>query len=210
MLAFLFDSGAASRKKALRKNQRDIQRLIRDLDRERAQLERNSSALSVDLKKYAKEQNMTAMRTVARSIVRNRAAVTKLHQIKSQLQAVSLRMAEVNSQQAIGDAMRGTTRALASLNRRMLQSSGISESLREFERQKEFGVSMDDIGADLGEEDLEEEETDLEVERVMCEATSDLVGLAGGIGVVAPGAAAGAEADDGLPDRLQAVQRGRH
>ena len=209
-MAFLFDSGAASRKKALRKNQRDIQRLIRDLDRERAQLERISSALSVDLKKYAKEQNMTAMRTVARSIVRNRAAVTKLHQIKSQLQAVSLRMAEVNSQQAIGDAMRGTTRALASLNRRMLQSSGITESLREFERQKEFGASMDDIGADLGEEDLEEEETDLEVERVMCEATSDLVGLAGGIGVVAPGAAAGAEADDGLPDRLQAVQRGRH
>ncbi len=163
----------------------------------------------MDLKKYAKEQTMTAMRTVARSIVRNRAAVTKLHQIKSQLQAVSLRMAEVNSQQAIGDAMRGTTRALASLNRRMLQSSGIAESLREFERQKEFGASMDDIGADLGEEDLEEEETDLEVERVMCEATSDLVGLAGGIGVVAPGAAAGAEADDGLPDRLQAVQRGR-
>ena len=98
MLSFLFDTGASARKKALRKNQREIQRLIRELDRERTQLERSSSALSADLKRYAKEQNMSAMRTIAKSIVRNRSAVTKLHQIKSQLQAVSLRMAEVNSQ----------------------------------------------------------------------------------------------------------------
>ena len=138
MLSFLFDTGASARKKALRKNQREIQRLIRELDRERTQLERSSSALSADLKRYAKEQNMSAMRTIAKSIVRNRSAVTKLHQIKSQLQAVSLRMAEVNSQQAIGDAMRGTTRALGSLNRRMLKSNGITETLKEFERQKMY------------------------------------------------------------------------
>ena len=138
MLSFLFDTGASARKKALRKNQREIQRLIRELDRERTQLERSSSALSADLKRYAKEQNMSAMRTIAKSIVRNRSAVTKLHQIKSQLQAVSLRMAEVNSQQAIGDAMRGTTRALGLLNRRMLKSNGIAETLKEFERQKMY------------------------------------------------------------------------
>jgi len=148
MLSFLFDTGASARKKALRKNQREIQRLIRELDRERTQLERSSSALSADLKRYAKEQNMSAMRTIAKSIVRNRSAVTKLHQIKSQLQAVSLRMAEVNSQQAIGDAMRGTTRALGSLNRRMLKSNGIAETLKEFERQKMY---VSDGGVDGGE-----------------------------------------------------------
>ena len=49
MLSFLFDTGASARKKALRKNQREIQRLIRELDRERTQLERSSSALSADL-----------------------------------------------------------------------------------------------------------------------------------------------------------------
>ena len=202
MLSFLFDSGASARKKALRKNQRDIQRLIRELDRERMQLERSSTALSADLKRYAKEQNMTAMRTIAKSIVRNRAAVTKLHQIKSQLQAVSLRMAEVNSQQAMGDAMRGTTKALGTLNRRMLKSNGISETLKEFERQKEYGLSMDDV---MGEEDVEEEEeTELEVERVLCEVTGDLVGL--GVSARVEANEDGVE-DDGLLDRLRAVQQ---
>ena len=77
---------------------------------------------------------------------------------------------------------------------------------------------MEDIGAELGEEDMEEEETEIEVERVLCEVTGevsrDLVGLSAGIGG-SPAKAADAVADedgggdDGLTDRLRAVRSGR-
>ena len=47
---------------------------------------------------------------MAKSLVRNRHAVTKMYGLKSQLQAVSLRMATLKSTQAMADAMRGATK----------------------------------------------------------------------------------------------------
>jgi charged multivesicular body protein 2A len=209
MFSFLFDSSGSNRKKALRKNQRDIQRLIRELDRERLQLEKNSATHAVDLKKYAKEQNMPAMRTIAKSIVRNRAAITKLHHIKSQLQAVSLRMAEVNSQQAMADAMKGTTKALGSLNKKMLKSSGISEALKEFERQKMYNDGYNESFEDEWGES-EEEEMEFEIGKVLHEVTGeDMVELVGGLGDLGIGAGSSAKNEDhgdDLVTRLRAVK----
>jgi hypothetical protein len=74
---------------------------------------------------------------------------------------------------------------------------------------------MDDIGTELGEEDMEEEETELEVERVLCEVTGevsrDLVGLSAGIGgsPAKTAVAAAEDDDDGLVDRLRAVRSSR-
>lgn len=47
---------------------------------------------------------------MARSLVRNRAAVTKLFGLKSQLQAVSLRLQTLKSTQSMADAMKGATK----------------------------------------------------------------------------------------------------
>ena len=51
-----------------------------------------------------------AVKVMAKSLVRNRHAVTKMYGLKSQLQAVSLRMATLKSTQAMADAMRGATK----------------------------------------------------------------------------------------------------
>lgn len=159
---FLFSNSNNTKKKLLRKQQRDVNSLIRELDRERLQLQQQEKALIGDLKKFAKEQQIDAAKVTAKSIVRNRGAVTKLYQLKSQLQAVSLRMAEVTSTQAMTDAMKGTTKALGAMNKKMMHNDTIVKILKDFEKQnqmmqvtnEQIGVSLENGGVD--EEDEED------------------------------------------------------
>lgn len=56
----------------------------------------------------ANEQD--AVKVMAKSLIRNRHAVTKLYGLKSQLQAISLRIQTLKSTQAMADAMMGATK----------------------------------------------------------------------------------------------------
>lgn len=56
----------------MRENKRMITRAIRELDRERVNLERNEKKLIMDIKKYAKENQMGAVKTMAKDLVRTR------------------------------------------------------------------------------------------------------------------------------------------
>jgi len=160
MFSLIFGDGKNARKKLLRKNQREINQLIRELDRERLKLQRDESTSIQELKKFAKEQNMQAAKVTAKSIVRNRGAITRLHQLKSQLQAVSLRMAEVHSTQAMTDAMKGTTKALGIMNRKMLHNDAITQILKDFQKQHSIldanSSSLDEAFDD--HQNIEEEE----------------------------------------------------
>lgn len=59
-------------KEIMRENKRMITRAIRELDRERMNLERNEKKLIMDIKKYAKENQMGAVKTMAKDLVRTR------------------------------------------------------------------------------------------------------------------------------------------
>ena len=95
----------------MRENKRMINRSIRELDRERASLERQQEKLVKDIKKAAKEGQMVrtfcvplravlvtlsahqgSVRIMAKDLVRTRQYVTKFYQMRSQLQAVSLKL----------------------------------------------------------------------------------------------------------------------
>ena len=53
-------------KEVLRENKRTINRAIRELDREKAQLEREEKRLTIEIKKAAKEQQMGAVKIMAK------------------------------------------------------------------------------------------------------------------------------------------------
>ena len=74
-----------------------LDKAIRDVDRERMALQNQEKKLVTEIKKLAKQNQMDAVRVLAKSLVRNRHAVTKLYQLKSQLQAVSLRIQVVKN-----------------------------------------------------------------------------------------------------------------
>lgn len=208
----------------LRENKRMIDRAIRDLDRERMGLQAQEKKTVGEIKKMAKEGQMEAVKVMAKSVVRNRAAVTKLYQLKSQLQAVSLRMAELKSTQAMTDAMRGTTRAMATMNRKM-NLPAIAKIMREFEKQNEkMEVASDMMGSAVDmafEGEGEEEESDELVNQVLDEIGVDTqlnlvkvpaaklpaAATAQAEGPQAVGAEGGGGADDDLVARLEMLRK---
>ena len=160
----------------LRENKRMIDRAIRDLDRERMGLQAQEKKTVAEIKKMAKDNQMEAVKVMAKSVVRNRNAVNKLFQLKSQLQAVSLRMSELKSTQAMADAMKGTTKAMATMNKQM-QLPALAKIMREFEKQNmKMEVASDAMGEAMDmafEGEGEEEETDELVSQVLDEIGID-------------------------------------
>lgn len=55
-----------SLKEVLRENKRMITRAVRELDRERVSLEREEKRLTIEIKKAAKQQQMTAVKIMAK------------------------------------------------------------------------------------------------------------------------------------------------
>ena len=84
---------------------------------------------------------------MAKDLVRTRHSITKFYGLKSQLQGVSLRMQTLKSTQAMADAMRGVTRAMASMNKQ-LNLPSLNNIMREFERQNEKMESTTEVMGD--------------------------------------------------------------
>ena len=141
-----------------------LDKSIRELDRERNNLQNQEKRLVADIKKMAKAGQMGATKIMAKDLVRTRHSITKFYGLKSQLQGVSLRMQTLKSTQAMADAMRGVTRAMSSMNKQ-LNLPSLNNIMREFERENEkmenttevMGDAIDDAMAADGEEEESEE-----------------------------------------------------
>jgi len=94
----------------LRENQRIINRAIREIEREKNKLQQSEKRVIVEIKKTAKQGQMSAVRIMAKDLVRNRKHVEKLVKMKTQLQTVSLRLQTLKSQAAMAEAMRSVTK----------------------------------------------------------------------------------------------------
>merc|ERR1712157_99614 len=129
-------------------------------DRERMSLQSQEKKLIVEMKQMAK------------SLIRMRHNITKYYTVKSQLQAVSMRMQTLKATQSMADAMKGVTKALTGMNGQ-LSLPEIQKTLREFERQNEkmdmTEEMMNDAMDDAFEEDGEAEESDELVQQVFDE-----------------------------------------
>ncbi|KAH7283273.1 hypothetical protein KP509_35G069800 [Ceratopteris richardii] len=154
-----------------------LDRSIRDIDRERQSLQAQEKKLIVEIKKTAKQNQMGAVRVMAKDLVRTRHQITKFYALKSQLQGVSLRIQTLKSTQSMAEAMKGVTKAMRQMNKQM-SLPAIQKIMQEFERQNEkmemttemMGDAIDD--AMEGEE--EEEETEELVNQVLDEIGIDL------------------------------------
>eukprot|EP00850_Spirogloea_muscicola_P007512 SM000038S14325 [mRNA] locus=s38:262596:263980:- [translate_table: standard] len=161
----------------LRENKRMLDRSIRDIERERMQLQQQEKKLVAEIKKTAKQGQMGAVRVMAKDLIRTRHQVTKFYALKSQLQGISLRMTTLKSTQAMADAMKGVTKAMGQMNKQ-LNLPALQKIMLEFERQNErmemTTEVMNDAIDDTLEGDDEEEETEELVNQVLDEIGVDL------------------------------------
>ncbi|ODQ64489.1 Snf7-domain-containing protein [Nadsonia fulvescens var. elongata DSM 6958] len=159
----------------LRKQQRALERTQRELDRERTKLESQEKKLILDIKKSAKQGQMGACKVMAKDLVRTRNYIQKFYVMKTQLQAVSLRMQTVRGNEQMMQSMKGATQILGSMNRSM-NLPGLSRIAMEFEKENDImdqrQEMMDDAIDDAMED--EEEESDEIINQVLDEIGIDL------------------------------------
>jgi len=208
----------------LKKNQRALNKAIRELDRERAKMEQQEKKIIADIKKMAKQGQMDAVKIMAKDLVRTRRYVKKFMLMRANIQAVSLKIQTLKSQNAMAQAMKGVTKAMMSMNKQM-KLPEIQKIMQEFEKQSEIMDMKEEMMSDavddvLGDED-DEEEGDAIVTQVLDELglqlTDQLAGPTvpgGSLAMTAnkataktPVAAAEADADADLAARLENLRR---
>ncbi|RXM90684.1 Charged multivesicular body protein 2a [Acipenser ruthenus] len=91
----------------LRQNQRALTRAMRDLDRERQRLEQQEKKIIADIKKMAKQGQMDAVKIMAKDLVRTRHYVKKFIMMRANIQAVSLKIQTLKSNNSMAQAMKG-------------------------------------------------------------------------------------------------------
>ncbi|TMW51963.1 hypothetical protein DOY81_002953 [Sarcophaga bullata] len=195
----------------LRKNQRALNKAMRDLDRERMKMEQQEKKIIADIKKMAKEGQMDAVKIMAKDLVRTRRYIKKFMLMKANIQAVSLKIQTLKSQNTMAQAMKGVTKAMQNMNRQ-LNLPQIQKILHDFEKQSEImdmkEEMINDAIDDAMEDEGDEEETDAVVSQVLDElglqlgeqlgelpTASGSLSIAGGVkntpAAVAAGAGAG-------------------
>jgi charged multivesicular body protein 2A len=94
----------------LRESQAMLRKGIRELEREREKMQREEKKLQIEIKQVAKKGQIGAAKIMAKDLIRTRNAISKFHQMKAQLQAVSIRIQTMSSTAAMADAMKGAAK----------------------------------------------------------------------------------------------------
>eukprot|EP01117_Protostelium_nocturnum_P000092 TRINITY_DN1017_c0_g1_i2.p2 TRINITY_DN1017_c0_g1~~TRINITY_DN1017_c0_g1_i2.p2 ORF type:complete len:210 (+),score=82.45 TRINITY_DN1017_c0_g1_i2:2453-3082(+) len=170
-MAFLFGK-KKTMKEILREHQRNINRAVRDIDRERTSLQNQEKKIIAEMKALAKKGQMGAIKIMAKDLVRTRNNVSRFYKMRTELQAVGLRIQTVASQNAMAEAMKGVTKAMMTMNKRM-NIPQMQKIMMEFEKQSEMldmkQEMMSDTMDDVFEEEGEEEETEEVINQVLDE-----------------------------------------
>lgn len=206
----------------LRKNQRSLNKAMRDLDRERSKMEQQEKKIIMDIKKMAKDGQMDAVKIMAKDLVRTRRYVKKFILMRANIQAVSLKIQTLRSQNAMAQAMKGVTKAMQNMNKQ-LKLPQIQKIMMEFEKQSEImdmkeEMMNDAIDDAMGDED-DEDESDAIVSQVLDELglqlsdkLTDLPNASGSLATPAAkkqaaAASAVSDADADLQARLDNLRR---
>lgn len=163
----------------LRKNQRALEKTQRELLRETNKLQQQEKKLISEIKKSAKQGQITSAKVQAKDLVRTKGYISKFNSMKAQLQAILLRIQSVRSNQQMTMSMRDATRLLSGMNRSM-NLPQLSRIAQEFSKENDIMDQkqefMDDAIDDAMEDDElgEEEQVDEILGKVLDEIGVDL------------------------------------
>lgn len=156
----------------LKKHQRALDKVLRELEREQRRSERQEQEIAGDLKKMVKKGgDMNAIRIKAKDLVRTRQNTRRMTLLRANIQAVRMKITTVQTEGAISQAMCSVTKALRAMNARM-DLPHFQMMLREFERETEKASIKESMLEDVTDEAVEvdeEEESEAVVKQVLDE-----------------------------------------
>jgi len=121
----------------MREYKRTLDRTIRDLERERVRMQAQEKKTIAEMRKLARQNQMDAVKIMARDLVRTRRYITKFYEMKAEMQAVSLRLQTMKSTQTMTQCMKGVTKAMIGMNQQ-LNLPAMQRIMMEFEKQNEI------------------------------------------------------------------------
>ncbi|KAF5105025.1 hypothetical protein DV451_000186 [Geotrichum candidum] len=137
---------------------------------------RKERKLIQDIKKSAKQGQTGACQVMAKDLVRTRRYIQKFYQMKTQLQAVSLRIQTVGTNQQMMMSMRGATRLLGTMNRSMNLPS-LQRIAMEFERENDIMDQRQEMMDDAIDDTMLEGEDDEEESQEILNQVFDEIGI---------------------------------
>lgn len=163
--------------------QRDMEREVRDLDRQEKQT-------TMELKQRAKiagNMNDPAVKALAKQLVQIRQQRTKLQTAKAQLGAMGMHATVTASQMAAAQAIGSVTDSMQAVNKHM-DIKKMSKTMVDFQRENERAQvkeeMMDDMLTDAFDNDEIEEEADQITAQVLAELGVEMDGQM--VGLAAP------------------------
>merc|ERR1712001_510441 len=96
----------------------------------------------------AKQGEMDAVKVMAKDLVRTRRYVKKFMLMRANIQAVSLKIQTLKSQNAMAHAMKGVTKAMQTMNKQM-KLPEIQKIMMEFEKQTEIMDMKEEMMSDV-------------------------------------------------------------
>jgi len=194
-------------KQTVRTNQRQMDRDLRDIDRQEKMLLQQIKARART--PGVNPQTDTALKAQAKQLVQMRKQKEKLFETKAQLSSVGMQATAMGAQVSMVSAMGNVTSALAGANG-VMDAKKMSQTMAEFSRQNETAKVkeelMNDALADAFDESDVEEEADNVTNQVLAELGVELdgkmVGLNAPSKVPPSGQVATTEEEEALMDAL--------
>ena len=160
-------------KEVLRKNKREIQKAVRELDKERGNLEKQEQKLIADIRKFAKDGHMGPVKIMAKDLVRTRTYITKFIELRSHLSAVGLKLQTVKSQQAMAEAMGSVTKAMIKMNK-AVNIPTIQKIMTNFAKENERAELTQEIMGDLLDDAMEQEGDEEEQDKIVSQVLDEI------------------------------------
>eukprot|EP00956_Cyclotella_meneghiniana_P013013 scaffold18586_cov72-Cyclotella_meneghiniana.AAC.2 len=160
-------------KEQLRENKRTITRAIRELDRETRTLQKEEQRLTIEIKKMARENQMKAVKIMAKDLVRTRQYITKFIEMRSHLQGCALKLQTVKSHAAMAEALSSTAKAMSKMNKAVNVPS-INKMMAEFERENMKAEMMQEMMGDAIDDAMADENDEEEEDRIVAQVLDEI------------------------------------
>ncbi|CXI25692.1 vacuolar protein sorting-associated protein 2, putative [Plasmodium berghei] len=132
----------------LREEKRNLNRSIRELEREIFKLENEKKQIEKNIKLYAKKNDITLVRTLAKDFVKVKQTVTKYSKIKSHLFSMKIKLQSVKSSEQLSKSLNDINKIITRVNK-YIKLKNINKSIYDFQKQNDEVSLKEDMLDDL-------------------------------------------------------------
>ncbi|KTW32208.1 ESCRT-III subunit protein DID4 [Pneumocystis jirovecii RU7] len=146
----------------LRQHQRSLERAQREIEREKTKLDAQEKQLVVDIRKSAIAGQIETTKVKAKDLVRTRKQISRFVQIKTQLQAIALRIQTVQTHEQISQNMKKATKLLGCINR-TTRLPALMKITHDFEKESDMMEQREEMMDEAIDSIMDDDETENDI-----------------------------------------------